>query len=64
MDKKLLKTIIVLVLLVGIYLINNSVQNSYSSKLSSFFSIEEKNILKIVISSNQDAIELMKVDFD
>jgi len=62
MDKKLKKAIIILSLFIGIFLINNSLQNSYSSTLSSFFSIDKENILKIVISSKQDAIELMRAD--
>ena len=62
MDKKLIKAIVGLVILIGLYITNNSVQNNYFSKTSSFFNINENNILKIVVSSNQDAIELMKVD--
>ena len=62
MDKKLIKAIVGLIILIGLYITNNSVQNNYFSKTSSFFNIDENNILKIVVSSNQDAIELMKVD--
>ena len=62
MDKKLIKAIVGLVILIGLYITNNSVQNNYFSKTSSFFNLDENNILKIVVSSNQDAIELMKVD--
>ena len=62
MDKKLLNGIIILLILSGLYFINTRIQNSYASKQLSFFSVKEKNILKIVISANQDAIELMKVD--
>ena len=62
MDKKLIKAILLLTMMIGLYLINNSLQSSYASKLSSFFTMEENNILKIIISSNQDAIELMRTD--
>ena len=62
MDNKLKKAIMALAILISLFIINNSIQENYSSTLSSLFNIDEKNILKIVISSNQDAIELMKVD--
>ena len=62
MDKKLKIGIIFLTIVIGLFLINNSLQKNYSSKLSTFFNIEKDNILKIVISSNQEAIELMKSD--
>ena len=62
MDKKLIKATIGLIILIGLYVTNNSLQNNYSSKTLSFFNVDEKNILKIVVSSNQDAIELMRMD--
>ena len=62
MDKKLKIGIITLTIIIGLLLINKSLQNSYSSKFSTFFNINQDNTLKIVISSNQEAIELMKSD--
>ena len=62
MDNKLKKAIVTLAILIGLFVINNSFQKNYSSTLSSLFNIDENNILKIVISSKEDAIELMKAD--
>jgi len=62
MDKKLITVIGVLGGLILIYFINLSVQNSYSSSTAKLFTISEDSINKIVISSNQDAIELIKND--
>ena len=62
MDKKLLTVIGILGGLVLLYFINLGVQNSYSSDTTNFFSITEDSVSKIVISSNQDAIELIKND--
>ena len=62
MDKRLLKPIIVLLILVALYFINNYFQNRYSSELSTFFNINEYETSKIIISSKEDAIELMKID--
>ena len=62
MDKKLLTVIGVLGGLILLYFINLGVQNSYSSDTTQFFSITKDSVSKIVISSNQDAIELTKND--
>ena len=62
MDKKLLTVIGVLGGLVLLYFINLGIQNSYSSDTTKIFSITEDSVSKIVISSNQDAIELTKND--
>ena len=62
MDKKLLTVIGILGGLVLLYFINLGVQNSYSSDTTKIFSITEDSVSKIVISSNQDAIELIKND--
>jgi len=62
MDKKLLTVVGILGGLVLLYFINLGVQNSYSSDTTKFFSITEDSVSKIVISSNQDAIELIKND--
>ena len=62
MGKKLKIGIIFLTVVIGLFLINNSLQNNYSAKLSTFLNLDKNNILKIVISSNQEAIELMKID--
>ena len=62
MDKKLLTVIGILGGLVLFYFINLGVQDSYSSDTTKFFSITEDSVSKIVISSNQDAIELTKND--
>lgn len=62
MDKKLLTVVGILGGLVLLYFINLGVQNSYSSDTTKFFSITADSISKIVISSNQDAIELIKND--
>ena len=60
MDKKLLKPIIFLIVLVTLYFMNNYFQNRYSSKLSSFFHINENETSKIIISSKEDAIDYAK----
>ena len=62
MDKKLITVIGVLGGLILIYFINLSVQSSYSSSTAKLFTISEDSINKIVISSKQDAIELIKND--
>ena len=62
MDKKLLTVIGILSALLLLYFINLGVQNSYSADTSSFFSVTEDSISKVVISSSQDAIELTKTD--
>ena len=62
MNNKLKKAIMMLAVLVGLFVINNSFQKGYLSNQTAFFDIDKNNILKIVISSKQDAIELMKAD--
>ena len=62
MDKKLLTVIAVLGSLVLLYFINIGLQNRYSANVSKLFSIKKEETNKIVISSKQDAIELIKVD--
>ena len=62
MDKKLLTVAGILGGLVLLYFINLSVQNRYSLDTTKKISITEDSVSKIVISSNQDAIELIKTD--
>ena len=62
MDKKLLTVVGILGTLVLLYFINLGVQNRYSVDTLKIFSITEDSITKVVISSNQDAIELIKTD--
>ena len=62
MDKKLLTVVGILGTLVLLYFINLGVQNRYSADTPKIFSITEDSITKVVISSNQDAIELIKTD--
>ena len=62
MDKKLLTVVGILGTLVLLYFINLGVKNRYSADTNKNFSITEDSITKVVISSNQDAIELIKTD--
>ena len=62
MDRKLLTVFIVLGLLIIMYLINTGVQRSYNANQSELFLSDQNNIQKIIISAEQDAIELIKTD--
>ena len=62
MNKKLIISLSVLFLIIGIYLLNSSSQNNYLSTSKKLMNIQETNIKKIVIQSGQDAIEIIKED--
>ena len=62
MDRKLLTVAGILGTLILLYFINVGIQNRYSADTPKIFSITEDSITKVVISSNQDAIELIKTD--
>ena len=62
MNNKLKIGIAALIILVGLFFINQNNQKSYTSQSTSLFSISENDIKKILIQANQEAIELIKVD--
>ena len=62
MDKKLIKILVGLGILIIIYLINISFQKKYEAKQLQLLSINKDNIYKIVISENLEAIELVRID--
>ena len=62
MNNKLKIGIAALIILVGLFFINQNNQKSYMSQSTSLFSISENDIKKILIQANQEAIELIKVD--
>ena len=62
MDRKLLTVFIILGLLIIMYVINTGVQRSYNADQSELFISDQNNIQKIIISAEQDAIELIKTD--
>ena len=62
MNKKLIISLSVLFLIIGIYFLNSSSQNTYLSTSKKLMNIQETNIKKIVIQSGQDAIEIIKED--
>ena len=62
MNKKLKIGIAALIILVGLFFINQNNQKSYTSQSTSLFSISENDVKKILIQANQEAIELIKVD--
>ena len=62
MDNKLLKSFGILFILVTLYFLNKNIQSKYTPLNNQFFSIEEKDINKIIISSKEDIIELSRSD--
>ena len=62
MNNKLKIGIVALIILVGLFFINQNNQKSYTSQSTSLFSISENDIKKILIQANQEAVELIKVD--
>ena len=62
MNNKLKIGIAALIILVGLFFINQNNQKSYTSQSTSLFSISENDIKKILIQANQEAVELIKVD--
>ena len=62
MSKKIIFSSIILCLMVGVYFLNLNEQKNYKSSSSKLLNIEKNSIKKILIQSNQDAIELMKQD--
>ena len=62
MDNKVTKSIIVIIILFGLYILNIQQQNSYSNEGEKFLTIDENLIKKIIISSDADAIELNMQD--
>ena len=62
MDKKLITGLSVFGIIVLAYIINITMQKGYNSQEDKLTVINKDEINKIVISSNQDAIELMQVD--
>jgi len=61
-NNKLKIGIVALIILVGLFFINQNNQKSYTSQSTSLFSISENDIKKILIQANQEAVELIKVD--
>jgi hypothetical protein len=61
-NNKLKIGIAALIILVGLFFINQNNQKSYTSQSTSLFSISENDIKKILIQANQEAVELIKVD--
>ena len=62
MNKKFSISFGILLILVGIYFINQNQQKGYSSKTNQIFDIEEGDIKKILIQSNDDALEIARTD--
>ena len=60
MNKKLIVSLSMLAVLVGLYYLNSSFQNSYKSQSKKLMNFEEKNLKKIIIQSGEDAIEIIK----
>lgn len=58
MDNKIIKAIIIIVILIGLYMLNLQQQQGYKNQGSDFLNLERDLIKKIIISSNEDAIEL------
>ena len=51
-----------LVILIGLFFINQKNQKNYISQSTNLFSISKDDVKKILIQSNQEAIELIKID--
>jgi len=62
MDKKFITAISILIGLFIIYFLNQYNQNQYSSNSNVLVSVSQDDIQKIIISKNDDAIELAFVD--
>ena len=62
MDKKLIKGILIVVLLAGLYFLNIQQQKEYENTEIQFLNVEKSLIKKIIISSANDAIELTAID--
>lgn len=58
MDKKIITAIITISLLVVLYIVNLRQQKNYENTGSEFLNLEKKLITKIIISANDDALEL------
>ena len=62
MDKKVIKGILIVVLLAGLYFLNIQQQKEYENTEIQFLNVEKNLIKKIIISSKNDAIELTAID--
>ena len=62
MDKKLITALSVLASLLVLYFLNQYNQNQYSSNTNVLVDVVKEDIQKIIISKNEDAIELALVD--
>ena len=62
MDRKLIIGLSTLVFLFVLYFINTTIQKSYNSKETKLIVSQEEDIYKIVISANQEAIEIARYD--
>ena len=62
MNKKLLLGLGSLVFLIFLYLINLNQQNRYMSTSEQLLELEKNKVSKILIQSQTEAIELLKVD--
>ncbi len=51
-----------LVILIGLFFLNQKNQENYTSQSTNLFSISKDDVKKILIQSNQEAIELIKID--
>ncbi len=62
MDKKLIISVSVLVILIGFYFYDSSTQNSYQSGYSDIFDFDHSKLSKVLILKDTDGIEIEYVD--
>ena len=62
MDKKVIKGILIVLSLAGLYFLNIQQQKEYENTEIEFLNVEKSLIKKIIISSASDAIELTAID--
>tara|TARA_B100001750_G_scaffold247637_1_gene274111 strand:+ start:1702 stop:2295 length:594 start_codon:yes stop_codon:yes gene_type:complete len=62
MDKKLMISIGVLVVLLGFYFYDNSKQNSYQAGYSDIFTFDSSKISKVIILKDSEGIEIENID--
>ena len=62
MDKKLIISISVLVILIGFYFYDSSKQSSYQSEYSEIFNFNHSKLSKVLILKDIDGIELEYID--
>ena len=62
MNKKLIISISILCLVIGIYFFNSTIQKNYQSSSENLMNFQPNDLKKIIIQSGQEAIELIKKD--